>query len=183
MKEILLSKGYVAIVDDEDFDFLNQWKWQARFNKTSNSYYASRYEGGRNNRKYIAMHRVVMNAPANMQVDHIHHNTLDNRKKELRLVTKSQNQMNSRINCKNKTGYKGVSWHKSDKKFVAQIKINGKRIWLGGFDLLEDAAEAYRIFSEKLFGRYKNNDASSPPPPLGALKTARGVARTHEHAR
>ena len=160
MKEILLTKGQVAFVDDEDFDLLNQWKWQARFNKGSNSYYASRYIGGRGNRKYVAMHRVVMNAADTEIVDHIHHNTLDNRKSELRIVNKSLNGINTTASNK------GIYWDKQASKFKAQMKCAGKVIDLGFFDTVEEAINKRDEYSKKLFESYANYINNFSPPPL-----------------
>lgn len=93
------------------------------------------------NKKPVLLHRLICNAPNNMVVDHINHNTLDNRKDNLRLTTKSQNQWN-RLPQVSKSGYKGVHIYK-DGRIRAEIKINGKKIILGDFTSVLDAAKAY----------------------------------------
>lgn len=77
MKEIKLTQGKVALVDDEDFEYLNQWKWHAM--KIKNAYYAKRSVEINGKSKSILMHRIIMNTPDNLQIDHVFHNTFDNR--------------------------------------------------------------------------------------------------------
>lgn len=148
MKKIILTQGKFALVDDEDYDFLNQWKWCY-----SKSYkdlgYAIRFHyltksGKQQKRKVISMHRVIMNTPIGMYTDHINHNTLDNRKENLRICTPSQNHMNQR-KFRGKSKYKGVFWQKDCpiNPWGAIIRINKKGIYLGSFPSEERAARAY----------------------------------------
>lgn len=161
MKEIPITKGKVAIVDDEDFEKLNQSKWFAHYN--GQNWYAKRSGWSNTKTKYsVYMHREIMNAPSDMQVDHKNGDPLDNRKENLRLCTSYQNQHN-RIKAKknNKFGIKGVYWNKKGKKFHAQIRVNNKRIHLGFFNVLGDADSAYRKAEEKYFeefARGNNNE-------------------------
>ena len=154
MREILLTQGKVALVDDEDFEQFNQFKWRAW--KHRNNYYACRNGKTINGKKsMLLMHREVLNAPLGIQGDHRNGNGLDNQKHNLRLATHTQN-MHNRKNAhkNNKLGIKGVCWHKKVKKFRAQIKINGKKINLGFFNVLGDADSAYRKAEEKYFGEF-----------------------------
>jgi hypothetical protein len=142
-KEIKLSNGMVALVDDEDYESLSRWKWCAH--KSKGNYYAER--GTRNRRlgtqKTIRMNRQIMNAPDGVQVDHKNRNTLDNQKHNLRLCNNSQNQCNKIATKKNKSGYKGVYKRASESGWCASIQVNKKRFFLGLFDNLIDAARAY----------------------------------------
>ena len=95
-----------------------------------------------------------MNAPDGMEVDHINGNGLDNRKANLRLCTRAQNQMNSIKRTGKSSIFKGVSWHKNAWKWRANIKINQKDIHIGYFDTELEAAEAYDIEAIRLFGSF-----------------------------
>lgn len=144
MKEIPLTQGQVALVDNEDYDFLAQWKWSA--SKTSNTWYAMRIsnkkDGCRYGKRYsILMHRVIMKAKLFDEVDHIDHNGLNNQHSNLRIATRSQNKINAHKT--NSTGYRGVELNKYSKKFSAHIRINGKLKHLGVFEMAKDAAIAY----------------------------------------
>lgn len=134
---IPLTQGKVAIVDADDFDWLNQWKWCA--SEQHNRWYA--HQGCNGN----AMHRVILNAPCGIDVDHIDNDGLNNRRNNLRLATKQQNACNAKIRKDNVTGYKGVSFNKSRNKFQAKIVVNGKHIYLGLFD---DKIYAAKIYNE-----------------------------------
>ena len=153
MKEILLTQGKVALVDDEDFEKLNRYKWYAM--QTKQNWYSVRNIRINNKQTLVCMHREIINAPINKQVDHINGNGLDNQKKNLRLCTHQQTQHNKRNpNKNNKLGIKGVRWCERDKKFQAQIEINGKEIRLGYFKNVSDADSAYRKAEKKYFGEF-----------------------------
>lgn len=105
-REIPLTKGMVAIVDDEDFDSLNQFKWYAKNNKAKNRptdiFYACRRDKKfRGKRKTIYMHRFLMNPPRSRVVDHRNGNPLDNRKENLRVCTRAENNQNLRHHREN----------------------------------------------------------------------------------
>jgi len=150
MKEIKLSQGQIAQVDDEDYEFLNQWGWHA-FHDGRNSY-ARRV----NNIKHVTyryfMHRVLLSPPNNLQIDHIDHNGLNNQKYNLRFCTYAQNGMNKR--CSGKSGYLGVFI--SSGYITSAIKVNGKQIYLGSYKTIEDAALAYNKAASKFHGEYAN---------------------------
>jgi hypothetical protein len=99
------------------------------------------------------MHRLIMNAPIGYDVDHINHNGLDNRRCNLRVCTRTQNQANSKPRKKS-SKYKGVSWSNSENKWRAFIRINGKGKTIGRFDSELDAAEAYNNEAKKCFGEF-----------------------------
>lgn len=150
MKKIKLTQGKVALVDDEDFEELNKHKWFIY-----SIGYAARYiRINKTKRKMISMHRIIMGRPAGMEVDHINHNILDNRKKNLRIVTHGQNMYNMKLSKSNTSGYKGVSWSKTAKKWSGLIQVNNKSIWLGNFKIKEDAAMAYNEAARKYHGEF-----------------------------
>lgn len=148
---IPLTQGKFAIVDKDDFEWLNQWKWHIDVGG-----YAVRRPyikgSGRKNQKCInvRMHRLINKTPEDKQTDHINRNKLDNRKKNLRTVTSRENLMNTGLFAHNTSGYKGVSWDKSRNKFVAQIKVNQKHIHLGRYINIQGAILA-RKWGERLY--------------------------------
>lgn len=148
MKQISLSKGLFAKVDDIDFDYLSQWKWCANSNG-----YAVRNQTFP--RKTILMHRIVTNAQGDFEVDHINGDRLDNTKSNLRICTHKQNTQNRPANHNNPNGYKGVTYTtRGGGKYDAQIKVNGKHIYLGRFSNPEDAARSYDKAAIKHFGKF-----------------------------
>ena len=90
-------------------------------------------------------------------IDHINGDKLDNRIENLRAATVGQNQHNRKTNANNTSGYKGVSWNKGCNKWLSQIKLEGKRIHLGYFDNLEEAAEVVRKAREELHGDFAHH--------------------------
>lgn len=155
MKKIKLSQNKVTLVDDEDFEYLNQWNWTASWDSHGKKYYVLRknYQDYKNPIT-IHMHRLIMNTPKGMICDHINGNSLDNRKSNLRNCTHAENQRNRGKNKNNTSGYKGVSPLSSG--WVSNINVKGKRIYLGYFVDIIKAAEAYDVASLKYFGEFAN---------------------------
>lgn len=143
MKLIPLTKGQVALVDDEDYEYLSQWKWYADYNPKTKSFYATRHSprhgGGRHT---IRIHRIILNAQKGEQVDHESHDTLDNRRANLRLTNSQGNNSNASRRMDNTSGHCGVHWHKRKKRWCAHIRINSKRIHLGSYTEKSDAIAA-----------------------------------------
>jgi len=137
MKEIILTQGKIALVDDEDYAWLNNFKWYA--NKLPCTYYAARAKPKRMGTEQ--MHRIILNAPSNLQVDHVDGNGLNNQRNNLRLVTPRENTQNRHY--KMTSNYPGVSFKKQANKWVAQIQIKNKKIHLGYFDTEEEAHSKY----------------------------------------
>ncbi|MEK4108147.1 HNH endonuclease [Paenibacillus sp. FSL R10-2791] len=147
----LKSKGKVlkTIIDLEDFDKANSFTgtWHACFSPTSNSFYV--YGKLKSN---IKLHRLLCNDPKGSVVDHINHDTLDNRRSvNLRILTHAQNMQNLRTQKSKTSKYRGVCWNNKDKKWKAQIKVNGKKRFLGNFDNEPDAAKAAQTARIKYF--------------------------------
>jgi hypothetical protein len=163
MKQIPLTQGKFAIVDDNDFEYLSQWKWS--YLSCSNGGYARRviYVGkidGKNKQECILMHRVINNTPDGFQTDHINENKLDNRRENLRTATCSQNQMNKGKQKNNTSGTRGIGWHKSVKAWAANIGIGGKSTHIGYFNTKKDAEIAYKNVAQFLYGEFASGGAS-----------------------
>lgn len=160
MKEIQLTRGYVTQVDDEDYDYLMQWKWYAR-TVTRIPYAARGEKKGRRTKKgrkttyTVFMHRAIMNPTEKLQVDHIDHDGLNNQRSNLRICTHKQNMRNSRSRSNSRSKYLGVSYN-SNGHIVAQITINLKHNFLGVFKTEEDAARSYDIAAKQAFGEFAN---------------------------
>ncbi len=155
MKHIPLTQGKVAIVDDEDYDFLMQWKWYA--GKAGRRYYAVR--NTRNQKMgsppIIFMHRVIVNAPEDKDIDHKNHNALDNRKVNLRICTRSENMANVRPQTNRISQYKGVSQTGRRKQaWRSRIKHNYITIYIGYYASEIEAAKAYDKKAKELFGEF-----------------------------
>ncbi len=157
MKKIDIStKKYpniFALVDDEDYERINKYKWHTR--KIHNVLYVSRtiYIKGFKPLR-IDMHREIMRYVGDKVIDHINHNGLDNTKGNLRICTQHQNVMNKRIQSNNTSGYKGVWYRKDRGKWKAEIWLHGKKISLGHHTNKKAAAIKYNEAAIKLYGEY-----------------------------
>jgi hypothetical protein len=155
MKEILLSQDQIALVDDEDFERIDQFRWSAHWYEEGQNYYAFRIV----DRTHVAMARVIMDCPKDKEIDHKNHDTLDNQKHNLRICTRSENMQNTR-GWKNATSrYKGVFWKKTRNKWCAQISLRDifdqrYRKHLGNFKIEEEAALAYDEAARYYFGEF-----------------------------
>ena len=152
-KEIRLTNGKSAIIDDEDFERVNQFKWNT---DGKLRLYAKRIEyKTRDKWKKIYMHRFILRiTDPTISVDHKNGNTLDNQKHNLRVATPSQNAANSKLHSTNKSGYRGVSFDKKRNKWYASICVNGKTKNLGLFATAPDAAYAYDLEAINCFGEF-----------------------------
>ena len=140
---------FMWIMDSDSVHLLGSWKW----NRGGGG---SGYVTGGNKRggKLMLLHRLIVNAPDDTVVDHINHNVLDNRKENLRICSIAENIRNSKLRANNTSGYKGVCWLKRDNKWLANITFNSKTIYLGKYNDIIDAAQAYNDAAIKYFGEY-----------------------------
>ncbi len=150
VSSIPLTQNAYAIVDTEILRQLILYRWELSEYKKFR--YARRHVGS----KTIYMHRVIMNAPYGMQVDHINGNGLDNRRVNLRICNASQNQQNQRIRRCTSSRFKGVYLHTLSKKWIARICVKGKLKHLGTYNIESYAAMAYDVKAVELFGEFAN---------------------------
>ncbi len=150
MREIQLTQGKFALVDEVDFDRLSKFNWCVSRNGYAVRNTSRKSPGGK---KIVFMHKEILGFP-NQEADHIDGNKLDNRRANLRLCTRQQNCCNQRINSKNTSGAKGVHWCAYTGRWRARIKIFGRTIHLGRFDTVKDAAEAYNVAALEHFGQF-----------------------------
>lgn len=148
MKKIPLTQGKVALVDDEDFEWLKAFNWH------DGGRYAIRKGTVKEQKSTVFMHREIMKAPSGKHVDHINGDCYDNQKANLRFATQTENNWNARTRKDNTTGYKGVCYRPKSRDFVVYINVNGKRIHLKTYRNLEDAIAARREAELKYHGRF-----------------------------
>lgn len=155
MKNIYLTKSKYTIVDDEDYEMLNQYKWYYDVNKNGTQrVLRTGYAGGKYT-KY-SMPRIIMNAPSSMVVDHVNRNQLDNRKTNLRVCTQRQNCMNAKQPSGKYTCYKGLKYYDKNpyRPWIARIRVNNKT-YSGKFRSTEEvAALDYNVLAKKYHGEY-----------------------------
>lgn len=135
MKKIPLTKGKYALVDDADFEWLNQWKWGLNWNG-----YACRNARVSGRYKKTYMHRLINATLDGLDTDHINRNKLDNQRHNLRSLSRSNNNFHMLPSKVNKSGIKGVMWDVGRNKWRAYIKKSGRQLFLGRFDTKEEAA-------------------------------------------
>lgn len=158
MKEINLSQGKVAFVDDEDFDYINQWKWCTQ--KHGHTFYAIR--SVYHPKSTIRMHRQILNITGTRQIaDHKNRNGLDNRKQNIRICTFENNSQNKKKRLDATSIYKGVNLRRKrgrKDKWECRITVSKKDIYLGYFPFTREgeinAAKRYDEFAQKYFGEY-----------------------------
>lgn len=158
MKTINLTQGKVALIDDDMFAYLNQWKWMAQYDNHTRSYYATRAarDSESAKQKRVRMHRLILGLLDNdkLQVDHKNHNTLDNTKINLRVATVADNCANRKSKKGTSSNYKGVGWYKPYNKWLARIAKGEYCKNLGYFIDEKDAAMAYNKAAIEIHGEF-----------------------------
>lgn len=147
---ISLTNGYVTVVNQDDLPILDGMRFHAEDGKFPLVYAVSRSKG----KDLLRMHRILIGAKKGQKVDHIDGNGLNNRRSNLRFATSQQNGRNCRKPINNTSGYKGVTWNKRGRKWVAQIMFCKKKIGLGRYKTATSAYAAYCIASALLHGEF-----------------------------
>ena len=151
-REIRLTNGELTKVDPADFEWLSQWTWCAYWHPRTRSFYAVRFPQKGVGR--TTMHKLILDPPSGYEADHWNHDTLDNRRKNLRYATSSQQAQNRRRRSDNTSGYKGVTWFKKNQKWGVQIFVNKRNVFIGLFTDKELAARKYDEAALKYFGEF-----------------------------
>jgi len=152
MRRIIVQKKprKYAIIDDNDFQWLSQYRWSVAGGAKKDGYYAA-YRG---DNELAYMHRLIMDAPAGVEVDHINRNRLDNRRSNLRLCDSHQNKLNTKLRSDNITGCKGLRWRNDVKSWRVNVKIRGKEIHIGYFKKKRDAIRARKEAEIIYYGEF-----------------------------
>lgn len=161
MKIVTLASGYIALVDDDDFEWINKKKWRVKKPQDNRTVYsmASIYIGD-SRCKSVYMHREIMakhfgaKSLDGMTIDHIDGNGLNNQKTNLRICTQSDNNKNSKARSHCVSGFKGVTLLKGKQKYIARIRVDGKDKFIGSYKDPVDAAIAYDRACKKLRGEF-----------------------------
>jgi hypothetical protein len=151
---IHLPNGQLSLISSSDWDNVSKYRWH-----NSDGYVKTNRSAPQ--RGLLQLHRLIMDPPAGMDVDHINGNGLDNRRCNLRIATRSQNRMNERIRpAKATSRFKGVSWNTKSRCWVVNLKLNGEQKHLGSFPCEIAAANAYDDEAIRLFGDFAATNAS-----------------------
>jgi len=158
--------GYAAIIDIDDYWLVNQYRWRVKLDKSRNPAYV---HSGAAYGPRIILHQLITGLKG---VDHIDRSGFNNRRKNLRPATTSQNKRNSESYRNSSSQYKGVHWNKSCKKWHAQIVHEGKNHYLGVFDSEIAAAMAYDEAARRLHGDFARPNFPSSPSSLPSCPVA-----------
>ena len=149
MKEIPLTQGKFALVDDSDFEYLNQFKWNAH--KSRNVFYAERRDG----KSIVKMHHIIFGKPdKGLFIDHKDQNGLNNQRENLRIATRSQNKVNAGKHTKSSSKYRGVYWDKRWQTWNVIVRKDGKNKRFGSFKNEIEAALKYNSVVENYHGEF-----------------------------
>jgi hypothetical protein len=146
-----LADGTEAIIDAEDAELVGQYNWSL-----SHGYVVTNLPLGNGKHRTLQLHRLVMGGPEGKLVDHRSNDPRINQKEFLRVATNAGNSQNAKMRDDNTSGHKGVCWNRQLKKWQASIRHEGKRIHLGLFTEVEEAAKAYREAALKYHKEFAN---------------------------
>ena len=154
MKSIPLTQGRFALIDDDDFDKVVAYRsWHAV--ESRGTFYARTNVHCKDGHwTLLPMHRLIMGVSGNLQVDHKNGDGLDNRKENLRVCTQGENAKNRRRSSLSTSPFKGVSFRKRERRWVARVNSNGKRLWLGMYSTAEEAARVYDAKAREVYGAF-----------------------------
>jgi len=147
---IPLTQNQIAIVDAENYEWLNQWLWYALWAPKLQKFYVCHMEG----KQFWYMHRIIIGAQRGELVNHKDMDTLNNRRYNLRICTNQQNMANRGPQRNNTSGHKGVRWDHNRARWSARIMVSKKHLHLGRYLKLEDAINAYKEAAEFYFGEF-----------------------------
>lgn len=148
-----LTRGYEAVIDAADAPLVEGFNWYSLVeDHTAYAMRSAPSVGGK--QKGILMHRALLSAPDDFEVDHIDGSGLNNRRSNLRIATKAQNMRNCRRSRANVSGFKGVAWHARTGKWQVHIRDNGRQVYLGLFVSPEDAHKIYVEAAERIYGAF-----------------------------
>lgn len=147
-----LTQGYEAVIDPADVAQVASFNWCALIKPRA--VYAVRIDRSGPKQRTVRMHRAIMDAPDGLEVDHRDGDGLNNRRGNLRLATKSQNQCNARSRKNSSSNLKGVTWHKASGRWQSRIKLGAKERYLGLYDTPDAAHAAYAQASTELHGEF-----------------------------
>ena len=147
-RKIPLSRGLVAIVDEDDYEWLSRWRWHATCRG-----YAARNKP-KPERGLIFMHREILELPEGLQGDHINGDKIDNRRCNLRPATDAENHRNRPLRADNSSGFKGVRRRSDCNRWVAEISVGGRYLYLGLFESAVEAARAYNAAAVLHYGEF-----------------------------
>lgn len=171
MKTIPLTQGKMALVDDADYEWLNQWKWFA-YHHRGQRWYARHHFG----RKLLGMHRLILNAPEGIQTDHADGDGLNNQRHNIRVCTTTENARNQ--SRQERVIFKGVGFSKARNKWVARITVNKKRLHLGHFSSAIEAAREYDLAANHYFGEFARTNFPVDQHISWKLKTPASCRKT-----
>jgi hypothetical protein len=151
--EILIS-GSTIFIDSDDFEKFNKYSWHIFRREGKTSYARTDAIGADGHWHALYLHRLITDAKPGQYIDHKNRNGLDCRKSNLRFCSMRENALNQKIRTTNTSGYKGVTHSRNNKRWIAQTKLYGKRIYIGIFDTKEEAAKAYADYAFANFGEF-----------------------------
>ena len=150
------EEGFEFDFDKEDYDLIKDYYWHTWYDKNNDSYYMIAYDSNHN---AIKLHRFIMHAEEGDIVDHINHNTCDNRKINLRKTDRKGNNRNHKIRSDNTSGVTGVNWHKGHHKWITRINTGTERITVGEYDDFDEAVAARKDAEKKYYGEYAYDES------------------------